>query len=276
MISVSQIDALPVIPHIAHEILSLRLNTDEGERDLLKLIEKDPAILAKIIGLSNSPLFGTSRKILTLHDAAALLGSRRVKMVALSFAMMSSLARNPAGLFSIRDLWEHSLATVMTMDTLANFMPKEFRPSVEEIYLVGLLHDIGFLVLDYIDPRLSDEFHARMVVDADYPKEEIEAELLGMSHGELGALLLQHWNVPEPIVTALFYHHDRCNIRATSILPLVSMLNMSEKILPIFGVRDQTLMNISAEDWQCLRINPLNADEIKAKVLDHLREVTTM
>ena len=87
MISVNQIAALPIIPHIAQKILSLKLNTDEGERELIKLIEKDPVILAKIVGLSNSPLFGTGRKILTLHDAVALMGSKRVKMVAMSFAM---------------------------------------------------------------------------------------------------------------------------------------------------------------------------------------------
>ena len=106
--------------------------------------------------------------------------------------------------------------------------------------------------------------------------EDIEAELLGMNHGELGALLLQHWNVPEPIVTALKYHHDPTNIKATSAFLLVSMINVSERILPIFGIRELILINVTPEEWQQLNINPLKADEIRTKVEDHLSDVTMM
>ncbi|MHB1100456.1 MAG: HDOD domain-containing protein, partial [Burkholderiales bacterium] len=108
--TLSHLGTLPAIPNIAREILSLKITTDEGERALIELIKKDPAILSRIIGLANSPLFGTGRRILTLHDAAALLGIKRVKMVALGFSMMTSLVRKSPGLLDIRGVWQHSLA----------------------------------------------------------------------------------------------------------------------------------------------------------------------
>ena len=68
--AINNLDSLPAIPSIALKILALKITTDEGECELFRLIEKDPPILSKIIGLSNSSMFGTGRKIITLHDAA--------------------------------------------------------------------------------------------------------------------------------------------------------------------------------------------------------------
>src|SRR5450631_2574541 len=107
---IERLDSLPPIPQIAQKILSLKISTDEGERELFTLIEKDPALMSKIIGLSNSPIYGSSRKVLTLHDAKALIGSKRVKMIALGFAMMSSVTRKTKGLLNIEGIWKHSLA----------------------------------------------------------------------------------------------------------------------------------------------------------------------
>lgn len=272
--ALGHLGTLPPIPRIAQRILSLKINSDEGERALLELIEKDPPILSKVVGLANSPLFGTARKILSLHDAAAILGSRRVKMVALSFAMMSSMTRRPAGRLDIQGLWQHSLSVAMTMDTLARLMPPGLRPSDEEIYLAGLLHDIGFLVLDYIDPQLSNAFHARLAAPPRRTVEEVEAEMLETSHGELGAELGRHWNLPESIVAVLHYHHSPGDERAAAGQPLVTMTNLAEKLLPTFGIAEPVPMDIADEEWRSLGIDPLKADEVRGRVQEHARDVT--
>ncbi|MCK9200391.1 MAG: HDOD domain-containing protein [Gallionella sp.] len=272
--ALDHLGTLPPIPRIAQKILSLKINSDEGERILLELIEKDPPILTKVIGLANSPLFGTGRKILSLHEAATILGSKRIKMVALSFAMMSSMTRKPAGQLDIQGLWQHSLSVAMTMDTLARLMPRELRPSDEEIYLAGLLHDIGFLVLDYLDPRLSNAFHARLAAEPPCTVEEAEATMLETSHGELGAELGRHWNLPETIISVLHYHHNPSDQRAASGQPLVAMTNLAEKLLPTFGMVEPVPMDIADEEWQSLGIDPLKADEVRIKVQEHIRNVT--
>ena len=202
-----QMESLPAIPSVAQKILALKINSDEGEQELLELVGKDPAIMSKVIGLANSPLFGTGRRILTLRDAATVLGSRRIMMVALGFAMMTSMQRQPAGQLDIQGLWLHSLSVAMTMDSIARLMPTRLRPADDEIYLAGLLHDIGFLVLDHLDPELSDRFHARLAADPDCPVEQVETEMLETTHGELGAMLGRHWNLPVSIVTVLNHHH---------------------------------------------------------------------
>lgn len=271
--ALDHLGTLPPIPRTAQKILSLKINSDEGERALLELIEKDPPILTRVIGLANSPLFGTGRKILGLNEAATILGSKRIKMVALSFAMMSSMTRKASGGLDIQGLWQHSLSVSMTMDTLARLMPRDLRPSDDEIYLAGLLHDIGFLVLDYLSPQLSDAFHARLAVQPQCTVEELEAEMLETSHGELGAELGRHWNLPETIVSVLQYHHAPGH-GAASRQPLVAMANLAEKLLPTFGMVEPVPMDIADGEWQSLGIDPAKADEIRAKVQEHVRNVS--
>jgi putative nucleotidyltransferase with HDIG domain len=275
--ALGHLDSIPAVPCIARKILTLKINTDEGERALLELIETDPAILSRIIGLANSPLFGTGRKILTLHDAAALLGSKRVKMTALSFAMMSSLTRKSGGLLNIQNLWRHSLAVAMTMDTLAHLMPEGMRPSDDEIYLAGLLHDIGFLALDYLDTRLSDRFHTRLATaEPGRTVEEIEAEMLEMNHGELGAALGRHWSLPENIVAVLNYHHTPHDLRAAVGQPLVNMAGLAEKLLPTFCITEAAPPEIGFGEWQALGIDPVRKGAVMSAVERNIHEVASM
>ncbi len=266
-------NALPAIPRIAQEILSLKLITEEGERVLLKLIEQDPLLSAKLIGLSNAPLFGAQKKIMLVRDAVALLGLKRVKMIALSFAMMSSMGKSSTGLLDVQHLWQHSLTVAMAMHTMARAMPRELRPQDDEIFLSGLLHDIGFLVLNHINPKLSDKFHARMAAEAGRPVEEIEAEMLELNHSELGAELGRYWNLPEAIIAVLRYHHQPRNAQAAAGQPLVMMANMAEKLLPTFGMAEHTSPDIGDEEWQALGIDPAKAEEINALVQKYNQEV---
>lgn len=273
---IERLESLPPIPKIAQQILALKISSEEGERALFGLIEKDPTLMSKIIGLANSPLFAIGRTILTLHDAEVLLGSKRVKMIALGFAMMSSVTKQPKGLLNLDGLWKHSLSIALAMDTLAKYMPKESRPAEDEIYLAGLLHDIGFLVLNYLDTHLCDQFCTRMATEPARSVEEIEAEMLGMNHCELGAELGRHWGLPENIIAVLRYHHAPNEYPDAAQQPLVALAYMAAKLLPTFNINESAAMDVTDEDWQSLGIDPLMADEIKAKLkmhADHENEI---
>ncbi len=261
------LDALPSIPSIAQEILSLNTHTDEGVRALLELVNNDPLILAKIIGMANSPLFGSGRKILNLNDSVSVLGTNRISMIALNFALQSSLIGSQTGVLNIQRLWQHSLAVAVTMDILAHFMPNDKRPSDNEIYLVGLLHDIGYLVLKHVDPKLSDQLHARIAAEPDGVFKQIERETLGgLDHGELGSMLAQHWKLPESIIATLKYHNRTGDELDPGVNQMVAMIVLAEKLLPVFEIAEHANRNISIEEWQFLDIDPMRADEIIDKV----------
>jgi HD-like signal output (HDOD) protein len=262
--SVGLLQNLPAMPGNAQKILSIELATDKGDELLLKLIEQDMVISARIIGLANSPLFGTSRKIVTVGDAVTVLGIKRVKMVALGFAMMSSMTRHPHGLLNVKALWRHSMAVALAMDALSHAMPRAMRPADEEIYLAGLLHDIGFLVLEYIEPELSNQYHARLMAEGGLQDTEVEAEMLEMNHCELGALLAERWNLTASIVAVLRLHHTDGLVMDAPGQPLVAMTNLAEKLLPTFNAGERTSSDISIEDWQALGVDAGRVEEVEA------------
>jgi len=272
--AILNIDALPTMPLIAQKIMALDLESSEGEIAMLKLIEKDPQISARIIGLSNTAFFGSTKPVLTLQEAAMLLGFERVKTVTLGIAFMTSLADDEPSELDIQGLWLHSFRTALAMRTLSRAMPSDARPYLDEIFFAGLLHDIGYMVLNHIDRERSNELHRRFAAEPNRISTEIEAELLEMSHAELGAELVRNWTLPEKLIAVLRYHHDPSNPHATVAQPLVNMVNLVEKILPGYGIHEQVETEIRDEEWLALGINPEQADEIVQQITQQAAEVS--
>jgi putative nucleotidyltransferase with HDIG domain len=270
--AVRHLDTLPAMPVIAQKILALDLESDEGERAMLKLIEKDPQIAAKIIGLANTPLFGASKRVASVSDAAMLLGITRVKSVTMGIAVMSSLIKKPAGALDVQGLWLHSLSISLAMRTISRAMPRNTRPLDDEIFLAGLLHDIGYMVLNHLDSPRSDELQSRIAAEKERSSVEIEAELLEMNHAELGAELARFWELPDSIVAVLRYHHDPENEEAAAGQPLVSLVNIAEKALTDFGIAEHMKTEITAEEWQALGIDPAKAGELIEQILHQAEE----
>jgi putative nucleotidyltransferase with HDIG domain len=264
--AIQNLDSLPAMPVIAQKILTLSLDTDAGELQLLKLIEKDPQISARIIGLSNTPLFGASKQVASVPDAAMLLGLTRVKSVAVGIAVMSSLSKQPKGLLDIQHLWLHSLGVALGMRVISRAMPSRTRPLEDEIFLAGLLHDIGFMVLNHLDMNLSDRLHQKLAAEPDRPVSEVEAEVITVSHATLGAELARHWDLPERIIAVLRYHHTPDVEEAAAGQPLIALINLAEKLLPSFGISEVVNTEITDEDWVALGIDPARAEELTAAV----------
>ncbi len=271
--AIRNLDMLPAMPVIAQKILALNIDSIEGERAMLKLIEQDPQIAAKIIGLANTPLFGTSKRVSSVSDSAILLGFTRVKAVTMGIAFMSSLITKPAGKLDIQGIWLHSLAIALALRTLSLAMPRNTRPLDDEIFLAGLLHNIGYMVLNHLDQKRSDELHTRISLEKDRHSIEIEAELLEMNHCELGAQLAHLWNLPEAIVIVLRYHLDPENEHAAAGQPLVSMVNIAEKVLGPFGIFEYGTVDISQDEWLALGIDPAKADKLIDQITKQAKEV---
>ena len=274
--AVKQIDALPAMPVIAQKLLALNINTDEDEREMLMLIEQDPQISAKIIGLSNSSMISSTRKSTSVKEAAVLLGMNRVKSVAISIAIMSLSTKVVTGKFNIQDLWLHSFGIAFAMIDIARAMPAKIRPKDDQVFLAGILHDIGYLALAFLDPKRSDDLHARLSAESDSPVLSVEREMLGICHDELGAELARHWNLPDEIIAVLRYHHTPDAIEAAAGQPIVHMINLAEKLLASFGINEHVDTNISDEDWEILGIDPSKSEEISVQVAEQAEQAAAV
>lgn len=271
--AVRNLNSLPAMPVIAQKLLALKLDSDEGEKQMMLLIAQDPMISAKVIGLANSPLIGASRHITTVRDAAMLLGLTRVKSVATGIAVMS-LVNQPIGRFDPQELWMHNLGVAFAMLPVVRAMPAKNRPQDDMIFLAGMLHDIGYLALAHLDPKRSDDLHTRLVIEENRPAIEVERELLEVTHDELGAELAKHWNLPEEIVAVIRYHHTPDVADAEPGQPLVRIVNIAERLIPSFGLREFVGHTIADSEWEALGIDPADADEIAAQAAEQAEQAS--
>ncbi len=265
-LALGNLDSLPAMPAIAHKLLALPLDTEEGEAQMLALIGQDPQLSARIVGLANSPAMGVGRRIAGVRDAAMLLGIGRLKSVAVGIATLSRFGNQPSRNFDPQDLWSHSMTVAIVMNALAREMPKRIRPDENRIFLAGLLHDIGLMALHHLDAEASDELHHQLRLQPRRHIHDVELELLGVTHGHIGALLAQHWNLPEELAEVMERHHSLRASDSTVANPLVRLVGVAEKLLPDFGIAEHTGEVVDENEWRELCIDPARADELGALV----------
>ena len=269
--AVRNLNSLPALPVIAQKLMALKLDSEEGERQMMLLIAQDPMISAKIIGLANSPLLGTTRHISAVKDAAMLLGLTRVKSVATGIAVMS-LVSKPIGRFDPQELWLHTMGVSFAMLAVVRAMPAKNRPPDDLIFLAGMLHDIGYLALAHLDTRRSDDLHTRFFIEPDRLAIEVERELLEVTHDELGAELAKHWNLPSEIVSVIRYHHTPDLEAAAEGLPLARIINITEKLLPTLGLHEYVGSYVTPEEWAALGIDPERAGELAEQAVEQANQ----
>ena len=219
---------LPTLPGVALRIIGLANNPDSDLAEVAKVIAMDPVLVVKLLKVANSPLYGLRRKSENLRQAITLLGLNATLTLALGFSLSAPLRHVQHNALDTDLYWRRSVLAAVACRALGE---QQELDSPEELFLAGLLHDIGMLVLDSLMP---DEYgpliaavtnHDRLGFgQPDYARlAEIEREVLGADHVEVGAWLLRHWNLPEYLQWALTGSQNPANANIPSaLIPLVS------------------------------------------------------
>jgi HD-like signal output (HDOD) protein/CheY-like chemotaxis protein len=209
---------LPSAPRIYAELRLALEDSDASVDPIVKIVEKDVAITAKLLQLVNSAFFGTTRKVVDTKTAVMYLGVKTLHDLVLSVEIGRAFPPNKRieG-FSIERFQEHSSLTASIAARIS-----ETSNTGGYILAAGLLHDAGKLVLA---DRMPEEF-ARAIgtVGRDRrPLFSVEEELFGVSHAEVGAYLLSLWGLPYPVVEAVAYHHHPERISAKGWNPAAAV-----------------------------------------------------
>ena len=197
--------SLPVFPKIVHEALRVLDNPEKNISDVAKIIRLDHGLVANILKLTNSAMFGLSQQVSDLETALALLGQNRIREVLIASAAMPYLSRDLHGYeMSPEDLCFHSIGCAMISDVVSQRLG--FGQSTE-LFTAAILHDVGKIVLDiYVGPRLVEVLERSRRDDSDFSV--AEWEVIGTDHAVAGSSILQQWEFPRDICRAVRTHHD--------------------------------------------------------------------
>jgi len=208
---------LPTLPGIVTKLNSLADNEKSSIQEMARLVSSDQVLSARILRLANSPSYGFYR-VATISNAMILLGVDVVKSLVLSSSIFEIMEQSALG------LWEHSLGAGVA----ANIIAKRLSlPDCEEIATAALLHDIGKVIIRL---KLQDEYDVLLAKTAasGCAPHELERELIGTDHAEVGGWLGKNWFLPEKLVVPITFHHNvagaACHQVKTAVVHVADVL----------------------------------------------------
>jgi HD-like signal output (HDOD) protein len=214
---------LPVMPPVAAEVMRKAEDPDTAVKEIAELISRDAALAVRVLKIANSSFYAMAREVQTIQQAIMLLGYSTLRSVVVAASMKDVFAR--FGLAE-RLLWEHAVGGAVAAHRLAGEIG---GLGADELFLAGLLHDVGRLVLY---SQASDQYQQvlqRIYAEGGDPV-ALERESFGFDHCEVGRLVLEKWKLPPRLVSAVGGHHDPESVAAKDEKPLAAALQLVDRI----------------------------------------------
>lgn len=197
-----KIEKLPTLPEIAQQVLTLTNNPLVSIDELKNIAERDPVITAKILSVANSAFFGfPSTSNLMLNDAIMRIGTDNVKNIAVGISVLT-LFGNSKTTSEYKRLFNHSVTVGLTVQLLN----AKFKTRIEaDILIDGLLHDLGYLLLNSYFPENYQEIIN--LSEDNIPLLDAEKKVLDCTHADIGFWLAEKWKLPDSILDTILHHH---------------------------------------------------------------------
>ncbi len=236
-----RIQEIPTLPVVALKVNKLLQDYDTSIRVLSKTIEKDQAMVTKILRLVNSAFYGFRSKIGNIPHAVAILGFNTVRNAVVSISVMDAFSGKGASQnFDIMAFWKHSVAVAVTSRHLAE---KTRLVTSDESFVAGLLHDVGKVVLAQYFKELFLQVWESMHNNGQ-SFYEAEKELLPANHARIGAHLAKRWQLPDNLIEAIRYHHT---LRKTAANPnLLMTIHIADIIVNNYNLESESEPDFSA------------------------------
>lgn len=234
-----RIDALPTLPAVAARIIRISSASDVEMDDIAAIIESDPALASRILGLCRKSDKGLGDKITSVKRAVVMLGIDAVRSAVLSVCVCDLVARDaakqkldsqianstddtPPAMFDKLGLWKHSIAVAVAAEMIVERSP-QLRHVRDEAFLAGLLHNVGRIALSFALPKAYDRVLA-VASKRTARSATVERELLGLDHHTAGKRLAAHWNLAQGLQEAIWLHDQPA--QATSTVASKDLINV--------------------------------------------------
>jgi putative nucleotidyltransferase with HDIG domain len=201
----SQVTTVPSLPAVVCRLQEYLDDPEVNFGQLARVIECDPGLTANVLQLANSAYFGWQGGIGSVRDAISRLGTRRIFQMVLCMSV-APLVRRPIRGYDLdaNQLWEHSMAVAICAEKIAGGRRPTCQPNA---FTAGLLHDVGKVLLGtFVE---VDDQPIKELVELDrLTFNEAERMVLGVDHAEVGAHLLERWNLPPEVSGSARWHHE--------------------------------------------------------------------
>lgn len=227
----NSITNLPTLPVVVQQLgKAIRDPLSDAQRIAL-IIADDQAIMARILKVVNSAFYVSSKPVTSIKAAVARMGLRSINNIALSTSVFSTFGTAKGVEFDRQAFWMHSICTGIAADVLYARVKANVsaRLNKDSLHLVGLLHDLGKIILDeYFHEEFIECFKAATASSVSLWK--VEQEMLGMDHAAVGAWLGSKWNLSWELIEVMRCHHQPDLVSREEAWPIVALVHAANYI----------------------------------------------
>ena len=195
-------------------------------RNLVRVLSTDPGTVSEVLRLANSALFGVRNKVVSVRQALTLLGPKRLRSLLLGRYLVDTVSNKKIGGLDMSYFWRRSLAS----SVLASQLAAEVLPRArDEAFIAALLADIGIPILAEALPKAYRKIVEQHAPHGRFVTPDEERQYVQVTHGEVSAMVLAHWTLPDPICEAVNLHQSE-NPGEGFEATLARLLNASDRL----------------------------------------------
>ena len=270
---IEKIDDLPTLPRTVLQITGLVNDPKSSAKDLARVITDDQVLTVRLLKLVNSSFYGFPQRISTVTAAIVLLGFDAIRNLLLTTSVFDLFAnRNRQKKRDQERFWDHSLGCAVGAKVIGNYLRHD---KIEELFVSGLLHDIGKIVEMMF---LPDEF-SKIVAAVNRDNILIttaENIVLGYNHAEVGKLLAEKWNLPVKLVQVIAHHHQPDNAGSFAMeAAIVHLADIFCRALNMGYGGDNKIPPLDGSAWERLKIGTSAIDTIMATMRREYRDISS-
>lgn len=249
----AKIDVLPSLSIVANNVIRITQNPKSSAVDVGKAISYDQALTTKVLKTVNSAYFGFPQKINTITHAIVILGFAHIKNIVLTASIMDMFpSKGKVKGFDLQGFWKHSLACGITADLIARRLGMQ---NLEEIFICGMLHDVGKIVLN---TYFNDEFTnaVKLANKKGILLRNAEKQVMGLDHASAGGFVAEKWNLGLTLTKAIKFHHKPSFANESKrIVAIVHVADVLCRTMGIGNGGDSKMPCIDEESWKLLGLN---------------------
>lgn len=218
-----QVANLPAFSPVLSKILKVIDNPISSASDIEKVLKYDQSLASRVLKMANSAYYGYAGKISTISQGVVVLGLNTLRALIFTASASRTFAKKLYGYkMGEGDFWKHSVMTAIGARAVATRIK---YPNPDEAFVAGLLHDIGKLVLDnYVKQKQNEMLQSMEISGKSWA--EVELEIIGLNHAQVGKRLCEKWNLPPALTEAVGLHHtpERATVNR-SLSSIISVVN---------------------------------------------------
>lgn len=265
------VDQFPDMPPFCQNLIAYLDNPDADFKKITNMVKYDPGLTADILKFANSVHFGAMQKVNSLHSALVRLGTKKVLELVLALSVSSRLIPTLPGYgLMAKDLLKHSIWTAVAAQEFADILNMK---QVDMIFTVGLMHDLGKLLLDPFIQMERLQFN-KIFKNPIASFEQEERSILGLDHAQVGAKILEKWHLGPEVVTAVRWHHEPD--KADEYQDLIYLIHLANMLALAEGIGTGNYgmqYSVYPQAIKILDLKKYHIEYVASRALDKMTEI---